>query len=173
VDSLDSHPRSSRTSTVQSPRNTRLCSSSPMAEESMEPARTTRNSTLSPTTTSPRGHRGTSVLDTATPTSNTSAVLAEHDAAFPYYVPPTATFVPAQGIPIDEAYELDDTDSEDGDSALDAGSSISDTTSLYSDIMKYRFENGRRYMATRMGNTGAPTTRSRRISSTLRTTCIS
>lgn len=39
---------------------------------------------------------------------------------------------------------------------MDAGSAFSDTTSLYSDIMKYRFENGRRYHSYKDGEYWGP-----------------
>ena len=39
---------------------------------------------------------------------------------------------------------------------MDAGSTFSDTTSLYSDIMKYRFENGRRYYSYKDGEYWGP-----------------
>jgi SAM-dependent methyltransferase len=39
---------------------------------------------------------------------------------------------------------------------VDAGSAFSDSTSLYSDIMKYRFENGRRYHSYKDGEYWGP-----------------
>ncbi|KAK5994292.1 Methyltransferase [Cladobotryum mycophilum] len=67
--------------------------------------------------------------------------------------PPTSAGegVPAQDILVDEEYDLDDSDS-----AVDAESVVSDTTSLYSDIMRYRFENGRRYHSYRDGQYWGP-----------------
>lgn len=88
---------------------------------------------------------------TATPTYNSTAILAEHDVELPQDNPPTTASVSAHDIPIDEEYDLDDSDS-----AVDAGSAFSDTTSLYSDIMKYRFENGRRYHGYKDGEYWGP-----------------
>ncbi|RDL31137.1 Uncharacterized protein BP5553_09926 [Venustampulla echinocandica] len=60
---------------------------------------------------------------------------------------------PEEDIPVDSAYEQDE---GDGDSAYDAGSTQTDTTSLLSDITKYRYENNRRYHAYKDGEYWGP-----------------
>lgn len=68
----------------------------------------------------------------------------------------TAPSVPEHDIPIDEAYEADNAGFNDADSAMDAGSVYSDSTSLYSEVMRYRFENGRRYHGYKDGEYWGP-----------------
>jgi SAM-dependent methyltransferase len=105
-----------------------------------------------PANASPRPG-GTSPRKTVSPDESSSA---EHEAALPRSNSPAATSTPPQSaavqdIDIVEAYELDDTDS-----AFDAGSAFSDTTSLYSDIVRYRVEHGRRYHGYKDGSYWGP-----------------
>jgi hypothetical protein len=105
--------------------------------------------TPSPTGSTSRRHRGASRHSTTPPTA--SDATAAPGSEPPHNSSPSAGTSPAHDIPVDEDYDLDDSDS-----AVDAGSTFSDTTSLYSDIMKYRFENGRRYHSYKDGEYWGP-----------------
>lgn len=97
--------------------------------------------------------------------SGTSGAVAQEESQptplDPHDIPPAASTLgqepqnqitsPEEDIPIDSAYEGDETDS-----AYDAGSTYTDTTSLRSDITKYRYENNRRYHAYKDGEYWGP-----------------
>lgn len=90
---------------------------------------------------------------------NSAAPPAEH---YQPGHPPAAPTSPhlsqssATSVASDQEIEVDDTFDGDGDSAYDSGSLQSDTTSLLSQITKYRYENNRRYHAYKDGEYWGP-----------------
>jgi len=117
-----------------------------------------QGSASSPFSASQPKHEAPTSDNTLLPTADSTAAPVEHEAAPPHNVSPAAepkqapqTPTPTQNIPIDAAYEEDD-----ADSAFDSGSIHSDTTSLRSDITRYRFENNRRYHSYKDGTYWGP-----------------
>lgn len=64
--------------------------------------------------------------------------------------------VSAQSVPSDGEHEQSEPEEDDGDSAFDEGSILSETSSLSEDITRYRYEHNRRYHAFRAGEYWGP-----------------
>lgn len=108
-------------------------------------------SQITPSSTGPSspGNGGASIRRTSPP--SLSRTDAASGSPLQHSSSPSAGSEQAHGIPID-----DDDDPGDSDSAVEAGSAFSDSTSLKSEIMRYRFENGRRYHSYKDGEYWGP-----------------
>ncbi|KAF4626930.1 hypothetical protein G7Y89_g11223 [Cudoniella acicularis] len=95
----------------------------------------------------------TSIANVAASPAEDEAIPVQRKSSSPVTDPGTS---PGQAAPINSAHEQSEQEDSDDDSALGAGSILSETTSLADEITQYRYEHNRRYHAYKDGEYWGP-----------------